>query len=418
MIDDKHFQLIVIGGGPAGLAGAIEAAKLGFKDICLIERDAHLGGILRQCIHNGFGLHVFKEELTGPEYAYKWIEQLLNYPIKVLLETTVIDITKDKNLTIVNQDGLSYLSSDNILLAMGCRERTRGAIMTPGFRPAGVFTAGCAQKLVNINGYLPGQQVVIVGSGDIGLIMARRMTLEGAKVVLVTEIMPYSSGLARNIAQCVNDFDIPLRFNTTITKIHGKTRVTGVTIASVDDNLQPMIDSEIFIPCDTVLFSVGLIPENELSKQVDISIDPITQGPIVNEMMETSVPGFFASGNVVHVHDLVDNVSFEAKRAAKGIVNQNKRLSTPIKIKHDKNIRYIVPQMIASLDHEEITLSLRVTTILKNVRLRIKSDNKIIYDQAKRIMTPGEMTTISIKSNIISEIKDDLYIEVKSDQNE
>ena len=416
-MNKAHYQLIVIGGGPAGLAGAIQAAKEGLTKILILERDEHLGGILRQCIHNGFGLHIFKEELSGPEYAAKWVEQLQDLPIDVMLNTTVIQISADKEMIVVNQEGIHQLTSDNILLAMGCRERTRGAIMTPGFRPAGVYTAGLAQKLVNINGYLPGKEVVIVGSGDIGLIMARRMTLEKAHVQLVTEIMPYSSGLARNIAQCVNDFDIPLKFKTTITKIHGKDRVTGVTIATVDKDLKPLKDTESFVSCDTVLFSVGLIPENELSTQIGIDLDPITGGPIVSEELETSLPGFYACGNVLHVHDLVDNVSQEAIKAAKAIASKSIKRENAINVEHDQKIRYVIPQKVNSLDHDELTFSLRVTDVYRNVQIMIISDNVTIYQQRKPILTPGEMVKLTIKKDVINKIKDDLYLklEVKED---
>ena len=413
-MNESNYNLVVIGGGPAGLAAASEAAKQKLDKILIIERESALGGILKQCIHNGFGLQIFKEELTGPEYAALWIEKVKQLPIDIMLNTTVLSIDQNKELIVVNNEGITKIKTQNILFAMGCRERTRGAIMTPGYRPAGIFTAGNAQKLVNIDGYLPGNKVVIVGSGDIGLIMARRMTLEGSKVALVSEIMPYSTGLARNIAQCVNDFDIPLRFNTTITKIHGKERVSGVTIAYVDEKRQPIMSTEEYVPCDTILFSVGLIPENELTKKLAIKMDPVTSGPIVSEDMQTSLKGVYACGNVVHVHDLVDHVSQEALWVAQSITNKKHQpLEKPITITHDQKIRYVVPQILNSTDYQSLVFSFRVTDIYKNVTITFLSDDKVISQVRKPIVTPGEMITLSIKEDVLKQIKNDLSIKLE-----
>ncbi len=306
---ENHKQLVIIGGGPAGLAAAAAAKKAGLDDILILERDSQLGGILNQCIHNGFGLHTFKEELTGPEYASRFIDQVNELEIPYRLNSMVLDVDKDKNVTYVSsEDGLQTINADAIVLAMGCRERPRGALSIPGTRPAGIYSAGTAQKLTNIDGEMPGREVVILGSGDIGLIMARRMTLEGAKVHVVAELMPYSGGLKRNIVQCLDDYDIPLKLSHTVTNIKGRERVESVTIAEVDENRKPIPGTEIEYPCDTLLLSCGLIPENELSKEADVEISRITNGPVVNESLETNVPGIFACGNVLHVHDLVDFV--------------------------------------------------------------------------------------------------------------
>lgn len=412
-MNHKQYELVVIGGGPAGIAGAVEAFKNGVKHIVIIEREEELGGILKQCIHNGFGLHVFKEELTGPEYAYRWIQELKNTTIEVLSNTTVLSINDKKELAVVNTSGIIMIQADNILLAMGCRERTRGAIMTPGTRAAGIYSAGCAQKLVNMEGYMPGEAVVVVGSGDIGLIMARRMSLEGASVKLVIEIMPYSSGLARNIVQCVEDFNIPLKFNTTITKIHGKERVEGITIAQVDESRNVIESTEEFIRCDTILFSVGLVPENELSKKIGLQLDPLTNGPIVNEDLETSISGVYACGNVVHVHDLVDHVTLEAQRAGVAIANKTKdSLPAPIIIKYSKQIRYVVPQKINSLCHPELVFSFRSSNVYRNVTIQFISNHEVIHQLKKPILTPGEMNTVILPKGVLDKIQGDLKIEV------
>ena len=320
-------DLVIIGGGPAGMSAAIKAYEEGIRDILILERDDSLGGILKQCIHNGFGLHKFKEELTGPEYAWKYEEKVREYNIPFKLNTMVLDITPDKVITATNsEDGIFQLQAKTIILAMGCRERSKGALNIAGSRPAGIFSAGTAQKFVNIDGYMPGKEVVILGSGDIGLIMARRMTLEGAKVKAVCELMPYSGGLARNIEQCLNDFDIPLKLSHTVIEIHGDKRLTGVTIARVDENRKPILETKEYIACDTLLLSVGLIPENELSKSANIKLSNITSGAVVDQNRETSVPGVFACGNVLHVHDLVDFVSEEAEIAGLSAANYIKVL--------------------------------------------------------------------------------------------
>ena len=311
----KNVDIAIIGGGPAGLAAAVGAKRAGAGSILILEREAHLGGILNQCIHNGFGLHRFKEELTGPEYAARYVQQVMELKIPYVLYTMVLDISPDKKITAVNRNGVLIIDAKAIILAMGCRERPRGAIKIPGSRPVGVYTAGTVQKFVNIDGYMPGKKVVVLGSGDIGLIMARRMTFEGARVLAVVEILPYSSGLKRNIVQCLDDFGIPLKLSHTVTEICGKERLEGVKIAQVDENKKPILHTEEYIPCDTLLLSVGLIPENELSEKAGIKISSITSGPIVNESLQTNIDGIFACGNVLHVHELVDFVSEESEAA-------------------------------------------------------------------------------------------------------
>lgn len=326
------YDLIVIGGGPAGLAAALEAYENGIENILIVERDNELGGILNQCIHNGFGLHRFKEELTGPEYAQKYIDMIKDTSIEYMLDSMVVEITKDNMVIVMNKDiGIKNIEAKAIILAMGCREKSRGALNIAGSRPSGIFSAGTVQRLVNINGYLPGKDVVILGSGDIGLIMARRMTLEGARVHVVAEIMETSSGLQRNIVQCLEDFDIPIHYNTTVSRIVGERRIEGVYLSKVDDNLKSIKESEIYYPCDTLLLSVGLIPENELSKQLGLDIDPKTRGPVVDGELMTQMPGVYACGNVLHVHDLVDNVSKEAKLAGANAADYIKSLVPEVK---------------------------------------------------------------------------------------
>lgn len=403
-------ELVVIGGGPAGLAAAIEAKKEGIDDIVVIERDSGLGGILQQCIHNGFGLHIFDEELTGPEYAERFIEELKDLGIEVMLNTMVIDLKSDKRITAVSSEyGLQEIQAKAIILAMGCRERTRGAIKIPGTRPAGVYTAGTAQRFVNMEGLMPGKEVVILGSGDIGLIMARRFTLEGAKVKCVAEILPYSNGLTRNIVQCLDDFDIPLLLSHTVINIHGNDRLEGVTIAKVDKNFKPIDSTTQYVPCDTLLLSVGLIPENEITRMAGIEIDPITSGPIVNQRMETSISGIFTCGNVAHVHDLVDFVTIESRIAGKGAADYLKKNNKPKKIidvKYQGQIRYVLPQKIDvsnMLDEEKQNFFMRSTRPMDKARLVVDSDKGIIKSKVLRFVKPSEMISIKIDCKDILE---------------
>ena len=401
-------DLVIIGGGPAGMSAAIAAYNEGIKDILILERDDSLGGILKQCIHNGFGLHKFKEELTGPEYAWKYEEQIKNLNIPFKLNTMVLDITKDKVITATNStDGVFQIKAKAIILAMGCRERSKGALNIAGSRPAGIFSAGTAQKFVNIDGYMPGKEVVILGSGDIGLIMARRMTLEGAKVKAVCELMPYSGGLARNIEQCLNDFNIPLMLSHTVIEIHGDKRLTGVTIARVDENKKPILDTKQFIPCDTLLLSVGLIPENELSKSANIELSNITSGAKVDQNRQTNIPGIFACGNVLHVHDLVDFVSEEAEIAGVSAANFIKDIEedkTNITIKTDGKIRYTVPTVITSI--KDIKVFFRVSDVYRNVNILVKNNDNILLRKKKAKVAPGEMETVILKKEQLKDIKE------------
>lgn len=408
-------DLIIIGGGPAGMSAAIAAYESGIKDILILERDANLGGILQQCIHNGFGLHKFGEELTGPEYALKYAEKIKEYNIPCKLNTMVLDIDGNKCVTAVNKtDGLFRIEAKAIILAMGCRERSKGTLNIAGSRPAGIYSAGTAQKLVNMKGFMPGKNIVILGSGDIGLIMARRMTLEGAKVHAVCELMPYSGGLARNIEQCLNDFDIPLKLSHTVVKIHGKDRVEGVTIAEVDKNRKPINGSEEYIPCDTLLLSVGLIPENELTQKAGISLDRITNGAVVDQDRQTEASGIFACGNVLHVHDLVDYVSDEAELAGKAAaeyINSDggnaEKINIPIKT--DGKIRYTVPQKITA--KKDTAVFFRVSDVFKNAVVRVSCNDNIIFTKKLQKAAPGEMNKILLKKDMLSEA-DGLYFEL------
>ena len=396
-------DLVIVGGGPAGMSAAVAAYDAGIRDILILERDTSLGGILRQCIHNGFGLHRFKEELTGPEYAYRYEEQVRERNIAFKLGTMVLDITPDKVVTAMNsEDGLFTVEAKSIILAMGCRERPKGALNIAGTRPSGVFTAGTAQKFVNMDGYMPGKKVVILGSGDIGLIMARRMTLEGAEVKAVCELMPYSGGLARNIQQCLNDFDIPLLLSHTVVEIHGKERVTGVTIAKVDEKRKPIEETKQYIECDTLLLSVGLIPENELTKSASIPLDRITGGAIVDQNRQTDIPGIYACGNVLHVHDLVDYVSEEAAiagRAAAEFIKGSTFSNKSIKLVTDGKVRYTVPQRISA--NEDITVYFRVSDIYRDIRITVRDGEKLLINKKKLKVAPGEMEAVTLTKEMI-----------------
>ena len=401
-------DLIIIGAGPAGLAAACSAYENGVRDILLIERDRALGGILNQCIHNGFGLQRFGEELTGPEYAGRYIEMLKSTSVEVCSDTMVLELKKDRTVCAVNgEKGYFEVRGKAVILAMGCRERTRGAISIPGKRPAGVFTAGAAQRFLNIEGFLCGKRVVILGSGDIGLISARRMTLEGAKVLACVELMPYSSGLQRNIVQCLEGFDIPLYLSHTVTKIHGDRRVTGVTVQKVDEQKNPIPGTEMDFECDTLLLSVGLIPENELTKGADIRIDPRTNGPEVYDNLETSAEGIFACGNVVHVHDLVDYVSEESARAGAGAARRiagNLPEASGISVEAGNAVSYVVPQHIRnSEDEKTVPLFFRVRRMLKKVRIEISDGKNLLASYPREYMAPGEMEKLFLPRKLLQD---------------
>lgn len=383
------------------MSAAVSAYESGIKDILILERDSHLGGILQQCIHNGFGLHKFGEELTGPEYAARYEQKVKQYGIEYKLNTMVLDIDADKKVTAVNKaDGIFTVSAKAVILAMGCRERPKGALNIAGTRPAGIYSAGTAQKLVNMKGYMPGKDVVILGSGDIGLIMARRMTLEGAKVHAVCELMPYSGGLARNIQQCLNDFDIPLMLSHTVTQIHGKDRVAGVTVAKVGEDRKPICGTERYIPCDTLLLSVGLIPENELTKKANVTLDRITNGAVVDQNRQTDIDGIFACGNVLHVHDLVDFVSDEAETAGKSAAEYIKsglESTVSVPIETDGRIRYTVPQKITQT--KDTAVFFRVSDVFRNASVVVKSGTETVFSKKLVKAAPGEMNRIVLKSD-------------------
>ena len=403
----KNVDLVIIGGGPAGLAAAVEARKHGVQDLLVLERDNELGGILNQCIHSGFGLHTFKEELTGPEYAGRFIQMAKELDIPYKLNTMVLDLAANKTVTAMNkQDGLFQLHPKAVVLSMGCRERPRGALNIPGYRPAGIFTAGTAQRLVNMEGYLPGRKVVILGSGDIGLIMARRMTLEGAKVQVVAELMPYSGGLKRNIVQCLDDFGIPLKLSHTVVDIQGKERVEGITLARVE-NGKPVPGTEEHYDCDTLLLSCGLLPENELSRAAGVALNPVTNGPAVNESLETSIPGVFAAGNVLHVHDLVDFVSEEAgaagAHAAAYIQNgEQGGDARTLPVRCENGVRYTVPTTIRpDCAGDTVTLRFRVANVYKNKKVAVYAGDTCIFSRKRPVLAPGEMETVQLKSEAL-----------------
>ena len=413
------YDIVIVGGGPAGMAAAVAAKKAGTDSILILERDTRIGGILLQCIHNGFGLHHFGEELTGPEYAGRFSDEVEKLGIEYKTDTMVLEVNDKKQVTAINtKDGLMQIQAKAVILAMGCRERTRGALVIPGTRPAGIFTAGSAQRFVNIDGYLPGKKVVILGSGDIGLIMARRLTLEGAEVKLICELMPFSAGLRRNIVQCVENFNIPLKFSHTITKIHGKERVEGVSVAAVDKNRRPIPETEEFIECDTLLLSVGLIPENEISNGCGISIDSTTSGPVVNEHMQTSVEGIFACGNTVHVHDLVDFVTAESIRAgenaAKYVQGAKAKNPSNVVLRPGNRVRYTVPQHIESTESENpISIMFRPTDVYRNVQIVAYSNNERIKAMKKKIVRPGEMQVLELNPEQLAKVKDNLTVSIE-----
>ena len=414
----KVYDIVIIGGGPAGLAAAVAAYDSGVKEVLILERDEQLGGILNQCIHNGFGLHTFHEELTAPEYADRYIRQVKDRGITCKLNTMVLELSPALAVTAMNrEDGMFTVQAKAVILAMGCRERPRGALNIPGYRPAGVFSAGTAQRLVNIEGYLPGKEVVILGSGDIGLIMARRMTLEGAKVKCVAELMPYSGGLKRNIVQCLDDFGIPLKLSHTVVDIEGKEHITAVTIAEVGADRKPIPGTEERYTCDTLLLSCGLIPENELSIAAGVQLSPVTNGAVVNESLETNIPGVFACGNVLHVHDLVDYVSQEAAKAGVSAAQYVRGGSTggrEIAVRAESGVRYTVPSVIHpdNID-DQLIVRFRVGNVYKDAYVCVYYDEKRVQHKKKRVLAPGEMEQVVLTRRSFEEYPDLQTITVK-----
>jgi len=401
----SDIDVAVIGSGPAGMAAAIRAKEEGAEHVLILERQEQLGGLLHQCVHNGFGLFYFEQDLTGPEYGHRFAEKVKDLGIQVLLETMVTQISPDRQISAVNnREGVLRLKPKSIVLAMGCRERSRGQLNVPGTRPAGIFTAGTAQRFVNVEGWIPGRKVVILGSGDIGMIMARRLTLEGVEVKAVVEILPYIGGLTRNEVQCLHDFRIPLLLEHTVTEIHGQQRLEAVTIAKVNKDKKPVNDTGQMIECDTLLLSVGLIPENELSRMAGVALDPLTGGPVVDQWRETNVSGIFAGGNVVHVHDLVDDVSREAEIAGTWAARFAKKEEAEKEkkiLKPGRNIRYVVPQTISA--QHDVTLYARVKDMEENVTLKVGD----IFSESLRVVKPGEMLKIHLSHSQLRQLKDD-----------